>query len=192
MKRLMIVVVVLALAAPLAMAQNRDRIPDLEQTCNAQYAICYPSNDPANGANVTASGWGTAWTGYYGGKSYSKFRLVWAPGASDTPDLAGRWADCKMPGLFNQTAKKIRLSILSGQANDDVCVFVDVAAGTLLVGCKTLGGGGETWVTKDFDIPVGAVAKGQDIKVTVMATGNAWSGFGTYGQVAVESIEVLY
>jgi hypothetical protein len=34
------------------------------------------------------------------------------------------------------------------------------------------------------------MASGQDVTVTILATGNAWNGFTTYGQVAVDYITV--
>lgn len=100
-------------------------------------------------------------------------------------------ASCIVEGVTGKTPKKIQMLVLEGLANDSYCVFASVAAGDLLVGCKSETSVTEVWVTHSFDLPANAFASGQDVKITFLATGNAWPSFTTWGQLAVDYITVL-
>ena len=48
----------------------------------------------------------------------------------------------------------------------------------------------ETWYVYDIDIPVNQIKAGRPLIVKIRADGDQWSGFNTYGQVAVDWIEL--
>jgi hypothetical protein len=187
-KGLLLGALVVILMGGLAFAQlgNRDR--DLGgRTANLDtIGTCDPESD------TTAVGWDTDPTsGSWGGKPESQFAVAWEPGFMDVPANDGRFAECTIPGVTGKTPKKITLNVLEGLANDDYCVFASVAAGDLLIGCVNETSLSEVWVDKDFTLPGGAFASGQDVTVKILVTGNAWASFSTWGQLAVDSIEIL-
>jgi hypothetical protein len=113
------------------------------------------------------------------------------PDVPDTDFSGGRFAKCTINGSSGMIPKEVVLHVLAGLANDDFCVFVSVPTGPLLIGCHNeTNEGSETWGDVALTIPPYAMASGQDVTVTILATGNAWNGFTTYGQVAVDYITV--
>lgn len=187
LKKTVILIGVALLAVGLASAQfNRDRKVDFETADLTVIGTCQPES------SAYALGWDTSPnSGSWGGKDESQFAVVWEPGQVDYPTLAGRMASCIVEGVTGKTPKKIQMLVLEGLANDSYCVFASVAAGDLLVGCKSETSVTEVWVTHSFDLPANAFASGQDVKITFLATGNAWPSFTTWGQLAVDYITVL-
>jgi len=187
MKKTLILLGVALLAVGLASAQvNRDRPISVGTADLTEIGTCEPES------SAYAFGWDTTPTsGSWGGKPTSQFGVVWEPGQVDFPTLAGRMATCTIPGSTGKTPKKIQMLVLEGLANDSYCVFAGVAAGDLLVGCKSETSMTEVWVTHTYDLPANGFAPGQDLKVTILATGNAWPSFTTWGQLAIDYIKVL-
>jgi hypothetical protein len=177
-------VVLVLLASSMAAAQvNRYRDLPIQSTTLAVINTCQPES------SGNATGWDVAPTlGSWGGVDESQFAVVWEPGFNDTP--LSRMASCTIPGVSGKTAKKIKILALEGLANDDYCVFASIGPGDLLIGCKDESSATELWVTHEFDLPGGAFSPGQDIKVTILATGNAWPSFSTWGQLAIDKIEI--
>lgn len=194
MKRYVIGVVLLVVMAGFVYAQwdskvpvNRDRTFVAETTELSVTGTCQPESDG------TAVGWDqTPTSGSWGGKNESDFAVVWEPGTPDVPANAGRFAECTIAGVTTRTPKKVRMLVLEGLANDDYCVFASVAAGDLLIGCvNETNVGAEAWVNKEFTLPAGAFASGQDVTVKILVTANAWPSFSTWGQLGVDQIEIL-
>lgn len=183
-KKLILGAVLMLLISTVAVAQiNRDRDLSALSTTLAVINTCQPESLPFT------SNWDVTPTlGSWGGVDESQFAVVWEPGFNDTP--ASRMADCTIPGATGKTAKEIRIRALRGLANDDYCVFASVGAGDLLIGCIDESSSTEVWATDTFTLPAGAFAPGQDIKVTILATGNAWPSFSTWGQLAIDYIAV--
>jgi hypothetical protein len=172
------------LVASVAVAQT-NRIRDLaaESTTGTLINRCELPGD------TSASGWDlTPTLGGWGGLDESQFAVVWEPFFNDTP--SSRMASCVIPGTTGKKATKIIVQALKGLANDDYCVFASVGAGDLLIGCIDETSNTEVWGPDTFNLPVGAFADGQTITVTIQATGNAWPSFATWGQLAVDWIEV--
>lgn len=186
-KKTLILVGVILLAVGLASAQvNRDRGLPGETTTLSQIGVCEPET------SAYAVGWDTDPTlGSWGGKDESQFAVVWEPGQVDFPTLSGRMATCIIPGVTGKTPKKVEMLVLEGLANDSYCAFASVAAGDLLIGCKSETSVSEVWVTHSYDLPANAFAPGQDVKITLLAAGNAWPSFSTWGQLAVDYIKIL-
>ena len=187
MKKTLILLGVALLAVGLASAQvNRDRPVPVATATLVDIGICQPET------SIYAAGWDTTPTaGGWGGKPTNQFAVVWEPGQVDFPTLAGRMATCIIPGATGKTPKKVEMLVLEGLANDSYCVFAAVAAGDLLIGCKSETSVTEVWNVHTYDLPANAFASGQDVKITLMATGNAWPSFTTWGQLAVDYIKVL-
>jgi len=128
--------------------------------------------------------------GYWGGVDESEFAVVWAPGSPDVPTLAGREAVCTISGLTGHKPTVLKVLALNGLANDDYCVFVEVRGQDVRIGCYDETSTTEEWITTEFTLPRKIVARGQDMIIKVFATGNAWSGFNTWGQLGVDRIEI--
>ena len=180
--------VLLMLVTTVAVAQlNRDRVIQVAVTEAAQIGICQPETD------MSAIGWNkNPASGYWGGAPVGSFAVAWENNGSDTVALAGgRLAECKINGVNGKVPTQIRIRHLEGQAVDNFCVFASIGAGDLLVGCINETNLGEYWRLSTITLPLNVFASGQDVKVTILAAGNSWSGFGTYGQLAVDYIEVI-
>lgn len=168
-----------------------DTIPDAELVVLDTYVVASPRSDQ------NPLGWGLSpapgtWGGY---TPISDIRVIW--GAGDTPS--------NDPSAFFRlwhkggNGKKIRMHHLDGLADDSFDVIIngilvfhytsDVAAGIKPPGTS------EVWKTTEFyvdanlpDIYAGGI-KVYDIELK--ATGPMWGGFGTWGQVAFTTIELL-
>ena len=197
-RKLLLVAVVSILAVGMVLAasdrsSNRERGISVRTTTLTDIGTCQPETD------ASAQGWGTAVSGSYGGANKALFRLVWERGMPDVPDLkatgvvnysGGRFAECTIPGVSGITPKEIVIHALEGLANDDFCVLIGSYRGPLLLGCHNeTNVGSESWTDITFPMPA-LGCTGRDVRVIILATGNAWNGFTTYGQVAVDYITV--
>lgn len=183
-KKLVLGAVMVLLVATVASAQwNRVRDLPTDVTTLAVINTCQPET------SGLATGWDTSPTlGGWGGVDESQFAVAWEPGFNDT--WVSRMASCTIPGATGKVAKKIKIRALEGLANDDYCVFASIGAGDLLIGCKDESSVTEVWMVHEYDLPAGAFAAGQDVTVKILVTGNAWPSFSTWGQLAVDYIEV--
>ncbi|MBN1844448.1 MAG: hypothetical protein JW810_02115 [Sedimentisphaerales bacterium] len=125
-------------------------------------------------------GWGpveaTTSGGFYGGistdpGSYDNLcRVIW-----DTSD-----DDPSASVTFATAINSVSIRYLSGIADDSFDVYVDsVLWGSV---SNPPSGGSETWNTATLSGTAGTT-------LTLTATGSQWSGYETYGQVAIDRIE---
>jgi hypothetical protein len=188
MKRIVLIALVVFLVggATLADGVNQFRGMTARTTAMGDIGVaCQPETD------ATAVGWDQSPpSGGWGNKPEAQFAVVWEAGMMDVPTNPGRMAECTIAGVTGKTPAKVRINYLQGLANDDFCVFASGAGGTfLLVGCvDETNTGGEVWVDKTLTLP--PMSTGQDVTIIILATGNAWSAFGSYGQLAVDSITI--
>jgi hypothetical protein len=193
MRKIVFMAVVVLLIAGLTYAggvsRNRERAADPIETALDTIGTCQPEDM----SDTTAIGWDqTPTPGGWGGKDESEFAVVWAPGMQDAPTNPGRMAECTISGVSGKTPTSIDINYLQGLANDDFCVFASVGAGNNLIflGCEDENNNsGEQWATVTFDLK-GQGSAGQDLKVVILATGNAWPSFNTWGQLGVDYIKV--
>lgn len=188
MKRALLVALVLVVAVGLAYADNvnRWRGTEVDATCGTEIGTCEPESD------TTAAGWDTTPPGgSWGGRSTTKFAVAWEEDTLDVPTNPGRMAECTISGVTGKTPSKVKIEYLKGLANDDFCVFASGPSNELiLVGCENEDNNvGEVWDTVEFDLPL--MTSGQDVRIVILVTGNAWSGFSTWGQLAVDYIKIL-
>jgi hypothetical protein len=140
-----------------------------------------PKSVDFKGGETCTAGWGVpAITGgAYGGKPYSEFCLVWEPTcAADTKSASIKLAFAGVAG------EAITVNHLDGMSNlDSFDVLVDDA----LVGhyADSLNSS-ENWVITSFPVNVGAGIH----TVTLKATDSAWSQCDSWGQIAVDYINV--
>jgi len=146
--------------------------------------------------------------GYWGGRGADgSFAVAWENDSPDVPDLFGRFAEVTIPGMHHVVPTRIEIGYLAGIANDDFCVLVSIAKWKpshkrpltlpvfVAVGCINDPGTNtnETWTTTgttDLILPTNLFKDGQDVTVQIRGTGNAWSGFATWGQLAIDYIKV--
>jgi hypothetical protein len=148
--------------------------------------VCEPETDGS------AQGWDQMPAGgIWGGKPTNQFAVVWENDSPDKPELFGREATCTIPGVRGVIPRKIKLNYLEGLANDDFCVFVTRHGVDVRVGCFDEESAIEEWKDLELTLPRTLFAWGQDITVKIFATGNSWSGFDTWGQLAIDSIEII-
>jgi len=187
-RKLIVALAVIVLAIGITSAQvNRSRVLPVQETTGTEISRCELPNNA-----VTTLGWDLAPPGgSWGGASTSTFAVVWQKGQVDYPNLAGRFAQCTIPGVSGKLPVTIVVRALEGLANDSYCLFASVAAGDLLIGCKEEYSLTEVWRIHPFGLPQNAFAPGQDITIKILATGNAWPSFNTYGQLAIDYIATL-
>lgn len=142
--------------------------------------------DLASEAGHFLRGWGPIEPetsgGIYGG--VLNCRCTWEPGAPDTKQAraASFMLKAEIPEK-GQRANSLRLLVLDGFADDSFEVYV---RGKLVHSYDDVYPT-ETWVEHVISLPG---LRGR-IKVEIIATGPAWSGFATYGQLAVDYAELL-
>lgn len=90
-------------------------------------------------------------------------------------------------------AKAISIRHLDGLADDSFDVLVeDVHGAWITVGHYTDVHATETWVKSTFALPdTMDLARGRAIEVKIALTGAKWSGFATWGQLAIDKVELL-
>jgi hypothetical protein len=130
-------------------------------------------------AGYSPVGWGpveaTNSGGFYGGiatdpGSYDNLcRVIWDK-ADNNPSASL---------TFGTAITSVTVRYLAGLADDSFKVDVD---GNLWGSVSNLPSGTETWKTMTFSGISGTM-------LTLTATGTQWSGFDTYGQVAIDRIE---
>jgi len=135
--------------------------------------------------------------------SDKKTRVIWANGSADS--FEERSATFVMtvpkkcePLICNRQrlrAEKLTLRYLDGQANDDFIVLWKNPKGNweLIDVVVTDPSTSEQWVTREINlvdkIPAQyRIGGNKQLMFKLVATGNAWSLFGTYGQVAFDYI----
>ncbi len=97
--------------------------------------------------------------------------------------MAYNWASVTLDAGLAFWAVKLSLQHLDGAADDGFKVYVNgVLVGTYVATPIN------TWVTTEFDISSWGYSGLLTIKLE--ATGSAWGGIGTYGQVAFNEIEL--
>lgn len=128
------------------------------------------------------------WGGF--GASDEDCRVIW-DSSGDDPSAKITLDRCQDRGA----AKAIRMRHLDGLADDSFDVYVkDVHATWVLIGSWAGSPGSENWVTDEFVLPKGKtlqLARGKPVEIKLVATGDEWSGFSTYGQVAFDWIELI-
>lgn len=191
MKKLLLATCVLLLAAGVTLAAgDRDRQVSPSPTTLTSIGTVQPENP---GTGWACNGWDiTPTSGNWGGRDESQFAVVWEPGSPDSFGENGRLARCVFTNCTKLTPRQLKMKVLEGLANDDFWVLMKTADGDLLVFEYNESYGGEAWNDSVvIDLPANVFAAGQDVEIKILVTGNAWSGFNTYGQLAVDEIEVL-
>lgn len=153
-----------------------------------------PETDGVGWDQVPAAG------GWGGRGADGTFGVAWEAGGPDFPGNIGRWAEVTIPGQRGKVPVAIDIEYLAGIANDDFCVLVEKWKSSspnspkiyVAVGCVDEDEifVNEDWTSATIDLPRNVFHPGQDVTVQIRVTGNAWSGQGTYGQVAIDSITV--
>lgn len=128
----------------------------------------------------------TDWTNVWSGCGWcgldGNMRLIWGDGG-DTCALSENWASFTL-NAGTGVGKILIMEHLDGSADDGFSVYVnDILVGTYVDKYST-----NTWEITDFDIS-GLGFSGL-LTIELKATGDAWSGCGTYGQVAFNEIEL--
>lgn len=180
MKKLIILILILALIIPatvLAKSPGGSWIVDIGD----------PTSETQSGISI--SGWGpiepTTSGGNYGG--IDDCRVVWEP---STPEESLRCATVIFiyDGCANPT--DLNWSVLEGIGDDSYEAFID----GILVHNYTDPNPtdpSEDWVNVSKDLTGFNLPNDVIHIVEFCATGNAWSGFATYGQVAFDWVELV-
>lgn len=138
---------------------------------------------------------GGNWGGFGPAEPYTgDCRVTWYPDQVSLPT-----ADTPEATLILDTtalgeegfARHIKMCVLDGIADDSFNVYVKNPGGDwALVYSYTDFYTSEEWIVHDiYSFPAGK-GQGTTIEIKIEATGEAWSGFGTYGQLAVDWVEV--
>ena len=114
-------------------------------------------------------------------------RVVWHAAG----DLSGEYATLTLDTSGQGFARHIKMRVLDGIADDSFNVYVMNPGGDwVLVYSYADQTSTETWIVHDiYGFPAGK-GQGNAINIKIEATGAAWSGFSTYGQMAVDWVEV--
>lgn len=154
-------------------------------TCGEEEEVDYVDiGDPGSESGHRLRGWGpiepATSGGNYGG--IDDCRVTWEPGSADRLWRRGALFRMTLPSGYKAT--KLVLNVLDGIADDSFVVFV----GLRKVYCYSNGdpiNDPEEWHEHTIDLDR-CSSLGRRITVTILATGPAWNGFGTYGQLAVD------
>lgn len=147
---------------------------------------------PLSEAGKNLIGWGPieplTHGGSYGG--INDTRCVWEPGSGE----ADRSAELILNTGGAGFARRLYLEHLDGIADDSFEVYVMNPGGDwILVGTYAdlaPASDPELWFTMNiYSFPAGK-GQGPEVQIMLKATGPAWSGFGTYGQVCFNNIEL--
>jgi len=184
MKRLLVVLVVallLLLASPVGAATS--------------VVLCHVDiGDLVSEAGHNLVGWGpiepATHPGGWGSIGSSNCRVIWDANDND-PSATITLDGCARRGA----ATAIRVKHLDGIADDSFDVYVrDVHGNDVFVGNWVGSPGSENWQITTFALPSGKtlqLGRGRPVEVKLVATGEKWSGFATYGQVAFDWIELV-
>jgi len=192
------VLVVVLLSAGFALAHGWP--PTEVEIGTAQPEVTLPTNVGWDN-NPAAGNWG-------GRGADHTFAVAWEYNSPDVPLLFGRFAEVTIPGQRGVVPTRIEIGYLAGIANDDFCVLASVGRWTnnlcphpntspifIAVGCinEDETNTNEVWKVTgptDLVLPANIFHAGQDITIQIRVTGNAWWGFGTWGQLAIDRITV--
>jgi hypothetical protein len=139
----------------------------------------------AEPAAIHMRGWSTELVtfdtgGNYGRATKYQARLVWGPEEQND----GNCAEVDFTDCNDKELQKITIRHLVGMADDSFDVYV----GTVRIGsyadCTS---NQEVWTETSFYAPVGTCCP---VTVKICATGPAWSMHSTYGQLAIDWIEM--
>jgi hypothetical protein len=118
-------------------------------------------------------------------------RVVWGPGSTSNNTNYAFVQLMWDPAMGK--ARQIKLRVLDGIADDSFNVYVQNPGGdwALVYHYDSDPSTAEYWVEHDdiWSFPAGK-GQGGEIYMKIEATGAPWSGFNTYGQLAVDWIEV--
>lgn len=119
------------------------------------------------------------WGGEYGDGAVTAF-----------PTDADPAGYCTFTGLSDK-ARRIQMRVLDGLADDSFEVYVKNPGGNwVLVFSYADQYATETWVTHQIrGFPHGK-GQGSPVEIMIVPTGPQWSGFNTYGQLAVDYISI--
>jgi hypothetical protein len=114
------------------------------------------------------------------------------PTEPDHPSLVGRSAYLVLNKHDNGWGpKKVSLRVLDGVANDDFIVFIKdnknqwVEAYEYISDPSTT----EEWKVHEFALPINTWAN-KPIEMKILATGNNWSLFDSYGQLGIDWVKL--
>jgi len=139
--------------------------------------------DTISETTYMADGWGPIQSGW-GGNS-GKFRVIWEPSLGSCEDV-DKWASVTLPTMnSSELITSITIKHLDGRTNDSFRIYIN---GVEVNSYNTDSDGIEIWETTTFPVSGEYIASEAVIKLE--ATAPAWSLCGTYGQVAIDSIEV--
>ena len=146
-----------------------------------EHEVSYPDWGP-----IEPTTHGGNWGGF--GASGEDCRVVWHAAGDTTLGYATLTLDTGGAGF----ARNIKLQVLDGIADDSFNVYVKNPGGDwALVYSYTDSSTSEEWIVHDiYSFPAGKGQRSTTIEIMIEATGDAWSGFGTYGQLAVDWVEV--
>ena len=192
MKRVLLAALIVFVAGSVALAGiNRTRDVgrgDAATPPVVQLVTCDLPGDAGAG-----DGWDlTPPGGNWGGYSTSTFAVAWEGGTQDVPTLPGRMAKCTVQLPSGAVPTSIVLNFLAGLANDDFCIFATGPGDEfILLECvDEVNNIGEAWKVEGIPLPDGVFTAGQTMTIMVLATGNSWNGFNTYGQLAIDKFVV--
>ena len=147
----------------------------------ADHGVSFPDWGP-----IEPTTHGGNWGGF--GASGEDCRVVWHAASDPTSRYATLTLDTGGVGF----ARRIVLRVLDGIADDSFNVYVKNPGGdwALVYSYYCDPSTSEYWVVHDiYSFPAGK-GKFTTIEIKIEATGAAWSGFNTYGQLAVDWVEV--
>jgi len=141
--------------------------------------------DPDSEAGHRLRGWGPIEgadnRGGYGG--VDNCRVTWEAGDPDSRRYRSASFLIKMPRGYKATT--LQLEVLDGRADDSFVVYV---------GCRKVysyegdQNDEENWKTHEIDLSRRCHFFSRYLPVIIKATGPAWSGFDTWGQLAVDEV----
>jgi hypothetical protein len=146
--------------------------------------VGYDINEPDWGPPEPFTNGGN-WGGIGAGK---QCRVVWHAASDPTPRCATLTLDTGGAGF----ARHIKMRVLDGIADDSFNVYVKNPGGdwVLVYSYTSDPSTSEYWVVHHiYSFPAGK-GQGTAIEIKIEATGAAWSGFPTYGQLGVDWVEV--
>jgi hypothetical protein len=146
--------------------------------CTERFDLCAADGTvPADGWSdeVVTSGTG----GNYGGAGPDTGRLVW-----DKDDPAGNCASWTFSNCDGNELQRITIRHLVGMADDSFDVYVD---STLIGHYADCPSNQEVWQETSFYAPDGICCP---VTVEICATAPAWSGHSSWGQLAIDWIDM--
>lgn len=149
----------------------------------------------------SAVGWDlTPAPGNWGGRGVDgSFAVAWENDQPNVPALLGRYAEITVPGTSGYVATTVEFGYLAGLADDDYCIVLrhdpcpDPAPPVeVTVACvdENDTNTDENWTTAVFQLPPWVFSSGENLTIQVRVTGYPWSGFSTWGQLAVDYIKI--